>query len=95
LHSEDENYLNNLYQNYKKNYRRTFGNLTENNKRFQIFKENVKKITKHNKAYLNGTQSFHQRVNQHSDKVHLFKYILAFLFPFYTWFIFSDTSRVL
>jgi hypothetical protein len=72
LYPEGDDLLNNLFQKFKKNFNRAFNDPVENAKRLQIFKENVKKITQLNRAFLNGTIFFHQRINQHADKVKLY-----------------------
>jgi len=69
IYSEDSEYLSNLFQTFKKNQKRNYNSPKENEKRLNIFKNNAKLITAHNRAYLKGAQPFYQRINEHSDKV--------------------------
>nr|CAH7731715.1 unnamed protein product [Callosobruchus chinensis] len=48
-------------------HRKTYRSLSEDQKRFSIFKANIRSIEKHNERYARGEESFSMKINQFGD----------------------------
>ncbi|XP_044761035.1 trophozoite cysteine proteinase-like isoform X1 [Coccinella septempunctata] len=67
--SDDEDMMR-RFKDFQKKYNKSYKSAAEEKKRFEIFKENVRKIDEHNAQYYEGKTTFLQEVNQFSDWTH-------------------------
>ncbi|XP_074028169.1 protein CTLA-2-alpha-like [Leptinotarsa decemlineata] len=55
------------WNKFKSKHEKSYESSSEEARRFEIFKENLKKIREHNKRYDAGKESYYQGVNQFTD----------------------------
>nr|XP_023020438.1 crustapain-like isoform X1 [Leptinotarsa decemlineata] len=55
------------WENFKIKHSKSYENTEEENKRFNIFLDNLRRIEEHNEKYRNGESSYQMGVNQFSD----------------------------
>lgn len=68
FHSEDPKYLKNLFSAYMQKNRKAYKSTAQQAKKFETFKLHTKKVTEHNKGYLNGSKTYFKRLGPHADK---------------------------
>ncbi len=69
MHSEDPEYVKSIFKSFQKTHGKKYQSGQHENEKFKVFKEALKKITAHNKAYKNGTFTYHLGINKFADMV--------------------------